>query len=241
MYRYQADLIDQCDESRLTIPPLGIALPPQGTCPNLLQSQSVIRRCQSRLYPEVTRLSGPVNHHGTGLVCGSCRANNHFNSRIPASSITQHSKWRESIAWAHVPVCCICDRRERRAAGDNGHDGCVCYDRLYKERWLCRECDLLNKSLLSRRSEIFRRDVRSLGILGSRMRRNRHPPAGANKLPFCPCHRSRRALADTGDVEFSNTGHPFVGNHHLLTRSRTQARNRSRPQPLASTKQVRVP
>jgi len=179
--RYQADLVDKCDETGLPRPP---ALAPGGTCPNAHGTQHRVKACRhSRFVPG-------LNHaNPRHTVCTGCRDIWHFSRMNANTNGTQHSRWRQQITRAHISVCHLC-AAEQRADHPEGLDACTCYSTRYQQRWLCRRCsdrDYGNVMIEIHQLRTHRRRIRQRG--DSMVMRARAPRQRAGQNPMCPCWR----------------------------------------------------
>lgn len=182
--RIQEELIDVCEEVDET--------PQRGPfCQNRRRNHHAIAPCQYRRF----RHTRPSHPHGPGsrLVCGTCQGRHHFNSlrTVWRETWTGLAHYIRIVTESRLEVCGPCDARQRRRH-PNGHDGCRCYRRYYRRRWLCILCD--NAQIRSLRSYAVSTRVRVGEILYSRGKMRFGVQGGGRPRrirPRCPCGTTR--------------------------------------------------
>ena len=216
----QRHLVDKCSER--SVPGPGGRGP--ATCPNGPNSAAIVRTCKCRNYPEFARVCA-FNR----LVCSSCRSHYHSGPMTWDYFADTYEGWRNIFAAAQVPVCRDCDREQHDSVdGEDGHDGCTCYETLYTRRWLCYRCSFANNTAIQnkamRRRTAF--GCRKLVQRGNKMRRRVGQRNGPGQKSLCPCPRGRPALHPLIELQPKiNISVDFVGNQHLLTRNPKQNRH----------------
>ncbi|CAF9935055.1 hypothetical protein IMSHALPRED_010082 [Imshaugia aleurites] len=240
--RHPPHLIDTCNEFGLPVPttvgppqrvPTGLL--PDGTCPNPPQSTARVRPCECHNHAplkfwrshEIITPSPNRRNPKEHLVCEVCRRNWHHNSgRNPAGGPAggipahhnRHDQWRVALTAAHITVCSLCDREQKRQHFPNGHDGCVCYREYYRKRWLCQRCDVRNLLLVHHDIGGFtnntnnRRRLRQVGNQMQVMPAAQGPPNLPQQLFWCPCGRGVCQAAPHPHVTVPT---PWPGNHNL--------------------------
>lgn len=219
--RHFPDLIDRCHDFGLSVPP---SLPPRGSCPNPPQSTVRIRACQFYDHDSL-RFANPhqniTTHPREHLVCEICRRNWHDNiatlpGHLQPPQISRHDYWRRTLAGAHITVCSLCDREQKRQYYPEGHDGCICYREYYKKRWLCQRCDIQNRHNISRDITGLTGMKRYLKQVGNQMQVMPVAQGPAN-LPqpqsWCPCGRQVSEQAPPGLPPIPI---PWPGNHNII-------------------------
>ena len=217
--QYQEDLMDECDETGLPIPP---SLPPTGSCPNDNGSLYRVFPCQSDKYI-------PLRYHrphgwGERLVCYGCRRNWHHNRGtnpgiINPNGATRYFWWRQNIRRSHITVCSLCDHEQKVNNYPQGLDACTCYRELYRKRWLCRLCDLQNGVVVISQQTVLRGRIKHVRQVGRRMQimdeiQGPETQADRSQDPWCPCGRqqSEKQPPPNGN----NFRYPFPGYHTMI-------------------------
>lgn len=209
--RYQADLIDKCDEDRLPCPP---AIAPLGTCPNRGGTQHRVKACRHSRYFIASQRINPYH-----TVCTGCRNIWHFSRITAQRNTTQHSMWRQRISEAHAPVCRLCET-EQRDDHPEGLDACACYTTLYQERWLCSLCGNGNVTRVSLKILRLSRRRSRLRRVGNTMVLQPRPLNLPGQNPLCACERAPvQALLPWPAVPPRfHIPHVFPGNHMIRYR-----------------------
>ena len=234
----QTNLVRRCEEGNY---PMVMPVPGGGPCRGRRDS-AIIQTCGSS-DAQAQYLKNMI--HGTGprpKICSTCRDTNHFGPRPPNGTEDDHYAWRNTIAWAHVPVCRRCDLQERKNAGPDGYDGCTCYETRYRRRHLCFNCSAYNWRRLQAEMSARRGkwQERRLWQENNQMVTNsppHHPARQApGNMPLCPCsERQYQQGPHIQPWQPPRTGRPvlgrllpelmphtpisrdFVGNQHLRT------------------------
>lgn len=207
--RYQADLIDKCDEQALPIPPAVAGL---GTCPNRHGTQHRVKNCQYARYP----IDHGLNHtNPRQTVCTGCRDIWHFSRLDAQTNETQHSRWRQRLTTAHAPVCRLCET-EQRNNHPEGLDACTCYSTLYEQRWLCHICSGLNFSAVVNGITPLYTRRRWLRMVNKRMVIQPAPLNAPPQNPLCACERAPIQVPIPRPDPIFHIPQPiFPGNHMI--------------------------
>lgn len=144
--RFQPDLIDNCHQNALPVPP---SLPPRGSCPN---GPGSWYRVIPRKYHNYEKLRiGGLHHQCVSYGC-RCSWHHHMDTNpgnMNLGLVSRYDYWRQIIAMVIITFCRLCDREQRSSIDTPPEiiDGCTCYRQIHRRRWLSRLCNILNEHL----------------------------------------------------------------------------------------------
>lgn len=200
MRRYEAYLIRTCDNI-LGYRPCHYPILDTQTSRSQLHYHR-IDYCQFRHYPKILNFlshypnPAPVGH--PRLVCEGCRFDNHFTVETGGllwggGAERPYNAYLDIIQRARIEVCLRCDNHQRHLhpAGSNF---CNCYERYFRKRWLCHQCDQMHIAYLD--YKVMDRKALIHGIVQRGKHMKFHYHARRLNIP-CPC-RGRQLAQNPG-------------------------------------------